>query len=219
MTVTVEDVSTMNQGGFPVGKIGLYMRVSSVSQSVDSQREELRKYARHCGYTESELVEYTDTITGISRCEDRNGMSQLMKDIFEKKITQVIVYDLSRIGRSLRECLNFVDHIKEHTCKFVSIKQSLDTSTPSGLLCFNLFSCISSWEREMTLARTQAGIANYRSRHGKWGRPSTINDSVKASVRLLRDKKMSIKEISKHLKIGVGSVYRILQTPVSVESR
>lgn len=197
-----------------MGTIALYMRVSSVSQSVDSQREELRRYASDCGYAESEVVEYTDTITGVSRCEDRNGMSALMKDIFEKKITQVIVYDLSRIGRSLRECLNFVEHIKEHNCKFVSIKQSLDTSSPSGMLVFNLFSCISSWEREMTKARTQAGIANYRSRGGKWGRPSSINDSVKASVRLLRDKKMSIKEISKNLKIGVGSVYRILQTPV-----
>ena len=56
-----------------------------------------------------------------------------------------------------------------------------------------------------------AGQKRARTQGVKIGRPSKINDAVKTSIKLLRDGGMGIKEISKRLEIGVGSVYGALR--------
>ncbi len=50
-----------------------------------------------------------------------------------------------------------------------------------------------------------------RAQGVKIGRPSSLNEAVRASVKQLRDGDMGIKEISKRLEIGVGSVYGVLK--------
>ena len=55
-----------------------------------------------------------------------------------------------------------------------------------------------------------AGQKRARAQGVKIGRPSKLNETVRTSVKLLRDGGMGIKEISKRLKIGVGSVYASL---------
>jgi DNA invertase Pin-like site-specific DNA recombinase len=55
-----------------------------------------------------------------------------------------------------------------------------------------------------------SGLNRAREQGKKLGRKTKINESLITAVRLLREKEMSIKNISKELKIGVGTVYKIL---------
>jgi DNA invertase Pin-like site-specific DNA recombinase len=91
-------------------------------------------------------------------------------------------------------------------------QQTIDTTTPSGRMIFSIFSALGEYERELIRERIMAGQKRARAQGVKIGRPSKLNDAVRTSVKLLRDGGMGIKEISKRLEIGVGSVYGALQT-------
>ena len=191
-------------------RIAIYGRVSGSQQSTDIQLSECRAYASRCGY--EVVAEYTDTISGITSQNEREGLTQLLNDAFARKFDAVMVYSIDRVGRSLKHCLEILDTLKEHRCDFISIKQQIDTASPTGQLIFNLFACLANYERTMILERTALGRARAKARGVKFGRPSTFNESVAISVKMLRAKGAGIKEIAKSLQIGVGTVYKALGT-------
>ena len=90
-------------------------------------------------------------------------------------------------------------------------KQAIDTTTASGRMIFGIFSALGEYERELMRERIIAGQKRAVSQGIKIGRPSKMNDAVRTSVRMLRDKGVGIREISKKLEIGVGTVYSVLR--------
>lgn len=189
--------------------IAIYGRVSTSSQSTDIQLQECRAYVQRCGYQVT--GEYCDTISGITGKDDRPELTRLLEDAFARKFDAVVVYSIDRLGRSLKNCLEILETLKSHRCDFISIKQQLDTGSAHGLLIFNIFASLASFERSQILERTALGRERARARGVKFGRPSKMNSSVAEAVRLLREKGAGIKEIAKSLEIGVGSVYKALR--------
>ena len=190
-------------------RIAIYGRVSTSGQSSDIQITECRGYAERCGY---EVVgEYCDTISGTTSKDDRQALSRLLEDAFTRKFDTVVVYSIDRLGRSLKHCLDILETLKEHRCDFVSIKQQIDTSSPTGQLIFNIFACLASYERTMILERTALGRERAKARGVKFGRKTKMNSSVAEAVRLLRGKGAGIKDIAKSLQLGIGSVYKALK--------
>ena len=190
-------------------KIAIYARVSTNSQDTEIQVNECRAYAERAGY---EIVEiYEDKISGMTSKDDRPELSRLLTDAFSRKFSTVCVFSICRIGRSLKHCLEILETLKSHRCDFVSITQNLDTSTPTGVLLFNLISVIANYERTMILERTALGRARAKANGVKFGRKTKMNSSVGEAVRLLRGNGAGIKNIAKSLEIGIGSVYKALR--------
>lgn len=189
-------------------KAAIYCRVSTNQQDAEIQVNECRAYAERCGY--EVVTVYQDKISGITGKEDRLELTLLLQDAFARKFQTVIVYSIDRLGRSLKHCLEILETLKDHGCDFVSIKQQIDTSSPTGQLIFNIFACLASYERTLILERTALGRQRAKARGVRFGRPSKMNSSVTEAVRLLREKGTGIKEIAKSLQIGVGSVYKAL---------
>lgn len=191
-------------------RVVIYGRVSTTGQSTDVQIQECQAYAQRCGY--QVVGEYCDTISGTTGEKDREALARLLEDAFARKFDTVVVYSIDRLGRSLKHCLEILETLKVHRTDFISIKQQIDTSSPTGQLIFNLFACLASYERTQILERTALGRERAKSRGVKFGRPSRMTASVSEAVRLLREKGAGIKEIAKSLGIGVGSVYKALKT-------
>ncbi len=191
-------------------QVAIYGRVSTAGQSTDIQLQECRQYAERCGY--EVVAEYTDTISGITSQDERAALTQLLQDAFARKFEAVVVYSIDRVGRSLKHCLEILDTLKSHRCDFISIKQQIDTSSATGQLIFNLFACLANYERTQILERTALGRTRAKQRGVKFGRPSTFNESVAMSVKMLKAKGAGIREIAKSLHIGVGTVYKALGT-------
>ena len=187
----------------------IYARVSTSSQNTDVQVAECRAYAERCGYTVTDI--YTDTISGTTGKDDRPELTRLLHGAFLKQFDTVIVYSIDRLGRSLKHCLEILDTLKSHRCDFVSIKQQIDTSSPTGQLIFNIFACLANYERTMILERTALGRARAKSRGVKFGRPSKYNESVGVAIRELRSRGAGIKEIARQLAVGCGTVYKALR--------
>ena len=71
----------------------------------------------------------------------------------------VITESFSRLARSTRDLLDIVAELDKKGVKFISQKESVDTSTPYGVFMVTLFGALASLEREVLLERQNEGIA------------------------------------------------------------
>lgn len=70
----------------------------------------------------------------------------------------VIVESISRIARNTRDLLSIVAELTEKAVEFVSLKESIDTTTPQGRFMLTVFGALAELERENILERQREGI-------------------------------------------------------------
>lgn len=191
-------------------RVAIYARVSTTQQDTEAQIAECQAYAQRCAYEMAGV--YQDKISGVTGKDDRPELSRLLEDAFARKFDAVVVYSIDRLGRSLKHCLEILETLKAHRCDFISLKQQIDTSSATGQLIFNIFACLANYERTMILERTALGRARAKARGVRFGRPSSYNESVAISVRMLRARGAGIREIMGQLHLGAGTVYKALRS-------
>jgi DNA invertase Pin-like site-specific DNA recombinase len=92
---------------------------------------------------------------------------------------------------------------------FVSVRDNLDLSTPSGRLMFQVVGAMAEFERALTQERVRAGLRLARSKGKKLGRPRATVDAKQVAA--LRASGSSWRVISEQLGVGVGTACRALQ--------
>ena len=190
-------------------RAAIYCRVSTNHQSVENQLLELRSAANRMGYAiAAELVD--EGISGTKGRSDRPAFNRLHEMIQRKQIHCVIAWSICRLGRSTSDLSIFMAELQATGIDLYIHQQAINTSTPAGRMVFGIFSALASWEREMIADRINAGLARARAEGKKLGRPSTVNDSTKVAVNLLREKGASIHKIAAQLRIGVGTTRKLL---------
>ena len=148
----------------------IYIRVSTDAQaeegySIDAQKEQLAAYCISKGIRDYEF--YIDPGYTGSNIE-RPEMQRLIKDVKEDKISHCIVYKLDRLSRSQKDTLYIIeDVLNPHGVDFVSLTESLDTSTPMGRLMIGILSAFAQLERENIRIRTRMGMKE-RVKDGYW---------------------------------------------------
>jgi DNA invertase Pin-like site-specific DNA recombinase len=182
-------------------KIG-YARVSTKDQNLDSQLLELSNAG-------CEIV-FTDKKTGKS--QDRSALQELFTKL--RKDDVVVVTKLDRLARNLKDLIDIVQKIHSYGANFKSLKDQIDTSSPSGKFFFHVFGAIAEFEREMISERTIAGLTAARARGRKGGRPSGLNKEAMNKALIIkslyegRDKGMG--EIAKIVGLSRSTCYRYL---------
>jgi len=190
-------------------RVCIYARVSTSKQTVENQIQVLKEHSERCGYQITQI--YSDNgISGAKGRKDRPALDQMMKDAVHRKFDMVLVWSVDRLGRSVSHLVEVMNELNELKIDLYFNQQSIDTSTSSGRMIFGIFGCISEMERSLISERVTAGLQRAVSQGKKLGRPSKMNDGMKSAVKLLRQKGMGIKQISKQLQIGVGTVYSVL---------
>ena len=190
-------------------RVAIYARVSTSSQTVENQFQELREVAQRNGW--QIVAELSDSgISGAKGRDQRPAFDQLLKRATRREFDLIMVRAIDRLGRSIQHLVGFMNDILAMDVDLYVHQQAIDTTTPSGRMIFSIFSALGEYERELISERIMAGQKRARAQGVKIGRPSKLNEAVRTSVKLLRDGGMGIKEISKRLKIGVGSVYASL---------
>jgi DNA invertase Pin-like site-specific DNA recombinase len=136
-----------------------YARVSSEGQNLDRQMDSLKKAGAESIYTEK--LSGKDT--------KRPELNKMLAYVREGDTVMVASFD--RLARSLSDLLKLVETFKEKKVRLVSVKESLDTSTPAGKLQLALFGAIAEFEREIIAERRTEGIESARARGKLFGRP------------------------------------------------
>ena len=191
-------------------KVALYGRVSTQSnQHPEMQMNELREFVARRGW---QIVgEYVDK--GVSGAkESRPELNRLMSDAHRRKFDLIAVWKIDRFGRSLKHLVNALADLDAYGVAFISLKDNLDLSTPSGRLMFQVIGAMAEFEKSMIQERVRSGLAAARARGMTLGRPRTVVDSDQ--IARLRASGASWREISERLGIGVGTAVRALQQAV-----
>ncbi len=148
----------------------IYIRVSTDAQaeegySIDAQKEQLSAYCISKGIKNYKF--YIDGGWSGSNI-DRPEMQNLIKDVKDDKISHVIVYKLDRLSRSQKDTLYLIEDVfNPHDVDFVSLNESMDTSTPMGRLMLGILSAFAQLERENIRMRTRMGMKE-RVKSGLW---------------------------------------------------
>ena len=192
-----------------VRKVAIYSRVSTLDQTIDNQLLELRD---HCSKMGWEIVkEYADEgLSGTLSRDKRPALNSLIKDAYRKKFDSVVCWDISRIGRSMKELVLFLSDMKDRDIGICSVRQGFDTSTSMGEIMFQFVGILSSWEREMIRERTLAGLERAKSEGKILGRKKVINDKITSQIIELRNAKESIRAIASKVGVSRGTVSNVL---------
>jgi len=187
-------------------KVAIYARVSTLDrgQDVNLQLNDLRTYATARGW--KVYREYIDNGQSGSN-EQRPALSQLTEDARKRKIDIVSVWRLDRFGRSLKHLIVSLDELKTLGVGFVSFKESLDFTTATGRLMFQLLACFAEFERELIRERVVAGIKNAKAKGKHVGRPA-LDKEIARKVSELRNGGMSYGMIGKTLGLSKATVYK-----------
>ena len=153
-------------------RVGIYARVSTlIGQSPEMQLAELREYASRRGW---EIYgEYVDSGVSGSK-ESRPELNRLMSDVHLRRFDVVLCWKVDRFGRSLKHLVNALADLDSYGVAFVSLRDNLDLSTPSGRLMFQIIGAMAEFE---TLAdsRTCPGRVAQRQAQGKDAGASIVN--------------------------------------------
>ena len=191
-------------------KVAIYTRVSTLDQTIDNQLIELRD---HCSKMGWEVVkEYVDEgLSGTLSRDKRPALNSLIKDAYRKRFDSVVCWDISRIGRSMKELILFLSDMKDRGIGICSVRQGFDTSTSMGEIMFQFVGILSSWEREMIRERTLAGLERAKSEGKTLGRRKVTNDTMTAKIVELRTAKKTIRQIASEVGVSVGTVSNTLK--------
>jgi DNA invertase Pin-like site-specific DNA recombinase len=183
--------------GVSAVRIG-YARVSTQDQRLDVQHEAL---------TRAGCVRiFEDTASG--RAVARPGLQRAL-DVLREGDT-LVVWKLDRLGRSVKQLVDLVSGFEEQGIHFVSLTDSIDTSTPAGRFFFHVMASLAEMERELTVERTRAGLATARERGRTGGRRRVMTDGKVEAARQLLASGLPPREVASNLGVSVATLYRWL---------
>jgi DNA invertase Pin-like site-specific DNA recombinase len=183
-------------------RVALYARISTCNgQSPEMQLAELREYAFRRGW--EVFNEYLDH--GISGSEgSRPELNRLMADAHLRHFDVMLCWKVDRFGRSLKHLVNALADLDAYGVAFVSLRDNLDLSTPSGRLMFQIIAAMAEFERSLIQERVRAGLRNAKLNGKTLGRPRRIVDGDQMAR--LREEGASFREIAKAVGASPGTV-------------
>jgi DNA invertase Pin-like site-specific DNA recombinase len=187
-------------------KVVSYLRCSSLAQNLDSQREAINNYCLIHSLDISKT--YMDEGFTGARFDNRSGFKQLLTDARSRRFNTLIVYKIDRIGRSLVEMVSFLKELQDLKITFISITDNIDMSNAQGVLFASLLCSFASYERNLIVERTNAGIAAARARGKILGRKRKRNDKM---ILELKEGGLSYNAIAKQLQLAPSTVSRALK--------
>jgi DNA invertase Pin-like site-specific DNA recombinase len=138
--------------------------------------------------------------------DSRPALNRLMADAGQRKFDAVLVWKLDRFGRSLRHLVNALAELEARGMTFISLRDNLDLSTPSGRLMFQIIGAMAEFERALIQERVRAGLRHARAKGKRLGRPPVLVNVSR--IRSLRASGMSWRTIARELSIGEGTARR-----------
>lgn len=147
---------------------------------------------------------YIDRMSGKSA--DRPELKKLME--YVRRGDTVIVESISRFARNTRDLLELVERLTAKGVEFVSKKEAIDTTTPSGKFMLTIFGAVAELEREYILQRQQEGIAIAKASGIYKGRKPIQRPELPQVAALWREGRITAVEAMRRLDMKPRTFYR-----------
>lgn len=189
-------------------KAAIYARCSTNDQFPENQILGLKELAKR--NSDDVIFEFIDNgQSGVKR--DRDQLNSMLLAAERKRFNTLYVAGIDRLSRSVKDLIEVVERLNGIGIRIVFMRESIDTETTTGRFFLTVLGSLYQMEREIMIERINAGISRAKAQGKHCGRPSKLNSSLISSVKLLRDKGVSIRDIAKTCQIGVGTTYKILR--------
>ena len=187
-----------------MARIAIYTRVSTDKQTNDNQLRELRAWAKRANH---EVVEvFADAgISGSKGREKRPGFDSMLKAAVRREFDMLAVWSSDRLGRSLQHLVDVLQTIRDTGIGLYIHTQALDTTTPAGRAMFGMLAVFGEFEREMIVARVNAGLARARAQGKRLGRPGADPQKLKLARAELQ-KGIGVLKVARQFGLGTGTV-------------
>ena len=175
-----------------------YIRVSTIEQNEERQVVLLNEH-------KVEKI-YKDKLSGKNT--DRPQLKEMIE--FAREGDTVIVESISRLARNTRDLLNIIEQLNSKGVRFVSLKESIDTTTVSGKFMLTVFGAMAELERGYILDRQREGI-EIAKRQGKYAgrKPIDIDkDKFETTCKKWRNKEITATQAMRILDLKPNTFYR-----------
>ena len=176
-----------------------YARVSTGGQSLDMQIDALTAFG-------CERV-WTEKVGGASGMQDE--LATLID--YLRPGDRFVVTKLDRAGRTVRGLIDTVQQIEGKGAAFVSLGDSVDTSTPQGRLFFTLVAAFAEFERANIVERTNEGLAAARARGRIGGRPAADAGKLELAFRLYDAGTFTVAEVCAQSGVSKSTLFKYLK--------
>ncbi|SPP65222.1 recombinase family protein [Nitrospira lenta] len=187
-------------------RVALYARVSTDGQTTENQLRELRETAKRHGW---EITgEFIDRgISGAKGKEGRPQFNALHTAIARKECDLVAAWSVDRLGRSLKDLVDFLGQVHAKGIGLYLHQQGLDTTTPAGKALFGMMGVFAEFERAMIQERVKAGLSRAKANGTRLGRPplAASADGLKVQRRVLDLRKSGLGMCAIAEKVGISS--------------
>ena len=179
-----------------------YIRVSTTDQNEDRQLIAMRELK----IPQAQI--FVDKQSGKDTA--RPGLQRLLSVV--RRGDTVIVESVSRFARNTRDLLDLIDKLTAKGVEFVSQKEHIDTTTPTGKFMLTVFGAVAELERGYILQRQAEGIAAAKRRGVKFG--GTVikpPENFAELVKLWERGKLPLREILESTGLKESTFYRRLR--------
>ncbi len=212
-------------------KVIIYARVSTIMQDErDSLEYQIKKCKAYCKTQNLDCIKIIKDVESGGK-DERSGFLELQEELSKGKLYAIVVYETSRISRITRTLINFVHELEKKEIKFISISQpELNTTSPTGMLFFNIQASLAEYERKQISSRVKSNMYQ-RAKEGKWlGGVAPLGYTVKDKKLIINDieaevvrdifnsyiENSSMNSVAKKYAKPVGSIKWILKNPVYI---
>lgn len=177
-------------------KIG-YVRVSTQEQNIARQENLMQELG-------VDMV-FIDKMSGKSA--DRPELKRMMT--YVRQGDTVIVESISRFARNTKDLLGLVEQLSQKQVEFVSKKEAIDTTTPTGKFMLTVFGAVAELEREYILQRQREGIEIAKTQGKYKGRKTMpLPDNYERVVQQWRNGEITARKAMQLLNMSASTFYR-----------
>lgn len=190
-------------------RAAIYLRVSTDKQTTENQLRELEQVAEKSGWNVVEVYE-DHGISGTKSKEDRPGLKKLHEDATRRQFDIVMAWSVDRLGRSLKDLVNFLEELRALKIDLFLHKQGIDTSTAMGRAFFHMAGIFAEFEREIIKDRVMAGLERAKAQGKTLGRPQMTEETIEA-VKAAKAEGLTLRQIAERTGVSLGAVHKALK--------
>lgn len=147
---------------------------------------------------------YEEKISGSTL--NRPKLKEALEFLKEGDI--LVVWKLDRLGRSLQDLIGIIEDLKKRGIGFKSLTEGIDTTNSGGMLIFHIFGSLAQFGRELTRERTLAGLEAAKRQGRTGGRPRSLNDEQRETLKELLEQGKGVSYIARTLNTSRFTIYR-----------
>lgn len=149
----------------------------------------------------------------VDRMSGKNtNRPELMKMMdYVRRGDVVIVESISRFARNTKDLLELIEKLTAKGVEFISKKEAIDTTTPTGKFMLTIFGAVAELEREYILQRQREGIAIAKEQGKYTGRKPTERPNMDKVISKWRAGDISAVQAMKELKVSKTTFYRLVK--------